>query len=280
MQTILSGQASQPQIAAFLMALRMKGETVGRAGRLRARHAARWPCRWMPGLNGEPLLDTCGTGGDGARHVQHFHRGGVRGGRRRRARGQARQPLASRASAAAPTCWKRWASTSPCRPAQSARAIREVGIGFLFAPAVHTAMRHAQPVRVDLKMRTVFNLLGPLTNPAGATAQLVGAPSPALGRTDGRCAGGARTAARIRGARLRRPGRDHHHGTHPGLRSRRRPGAAPGNWSREISPFPRQGPKTSKAATSSEMPRSHAPCCRDRGGLSGISCLPMPPRAW
>ncbi len=62
-------------------------------------------------------------------------------------------------------------------PAETARAIREVGIGFLFAPAVHTAMKHAQPVRVDLKMRTVFNLLGPLTNPAGATAQLIGAPS-------------------------------------------------------------------------------------------------------
>jgi anthranilate phosphoribosyltransferase len=61
--------------------------------------------------------------------------------------------------------------------AATARAIREVGIGFLFAPAVHTAMRHAQPVRVELKMPTVFNLLGPLTNPAGATAQLIGAPS-------------------------------------------------------------------------------------------------------
>ena len=63
-------------------------------------------------------------------------------------------------------------------PREAARAIREVGIGFLFAPAVHTAMKHAQPVRVDLKMRTVFNLLGPLTNPAGANAQLAGAPSP------------------------------------------------------------------------------------------------------
>jgi len=59
----------------------------------------------------------------------------------------------------------------------SARAIREVGIGFLFAPLVHTAMKHANPVRVDLKMRTVFNLLGPLTNPAGASAQLAGVPS-------------------------------------------------------------------------------------------------------
>jgi anthranilate phosphoribosyltransferase len=62
-------------------------------------------------------------------------------------------------------------------PEAVARAIREIGIGFLFAPLVHTAMKHAHPVRVELKMRTVFNLLGPLTNPAGATAQLAGAPS-------------------------------------------------------------------------------------------------------
>ena len=54
------------------------------------------------------------------------------------------------------------------QPQEGARAIREVGIGFLFAPAIHPAMKHAQPVRVELKMRTVFNLLGPLTNPAGA----------------------------------------------------------------------------------------------------------------
>ena len=70
-----------------------------------------------------------------------------------------------------------WGIEIAMPPEQSARAIREVGIGFLFAPAVHTAMKHAQPVRTELKMRTVFNLLGPLTNPAGATAQLVGAPS-------------------------------------------------------------------------------------------------------
>jgi anthranilate phosphoribosyltransferase len=61
--------------------------------------------------------------------------------------------------------------------AQSARCIREVGIGFLFAPAIHPAMKHAGPARSELKVRTAFNLLGPLTNPAGATAQVVGAPS-------------------------------------------------------------------------------------------------------
>jgi anthranilate phosphoribosyltransferase len=63
-------------------------------------------------------------------------------------------------------------------PEQVGRAIREVGIGFLFAPALHPAMKYAQPARLELKMRTVFNLLGPLTNPAGATRQLIGAPSP------------------------------------------------------------------------------------------------------
>jgi anthranilate phosphoribosyltransferase len=62
-------------------------------------------------------------------------------------------------------------------PERVAQAIREIGIGFLFAPELHPAMKHAQPARMELKMRTVFNLLGPLTNPAGATRQLIGAPS-------------------------------------------------------------------------------------------------------
>jgi anthranilate phosphoribosyltransferase len=63
-------------------------------------------------------------------------------------------------------------------PQEAARSVREIGIGFLFAPNLHPAMKHAQPVRRELKMRTVFNLLGPLTNPARAQRQLIGAPSP------------------------------------------------------------------------------------------------------
>ncbi len=58
------------------------------------------------------------------------------------------------------------------------RSVREIGLGFLFAPSLHPAMKHANPARLELKMRTVFNLLGPLTNPAGARAQLIGAPTP------------------------------------------------------------------------------------------------------
>jgi anthranilate phosphoribosyltransferase len=63
-------------------------------------------------------------------------------------------------------------------PEEAARAIREIGIGFLFAPLLHPAMKHAQPVRRELKMRTVFNLLGPLVNPARARTQLIGTPAP------------------------------------------------------------------------------------------------------
>jgi anthranilate phosphoribosyltransferase len=67
-------------------------------------------------------------------------------------------------------------------PEEAARAVREIGIGFLFAPALHPAMKHAQPVRRELRIRTVFNLLGPLANPARAQRQLIGAPSVAAAK--------------------------------------------------------------------------------------------------
>ena len=175
METILSGQASAAQIAAFLVALRMKGETVeelvGFASAMR-----RMARRVDPGLNGETLLDTCGTGGDASRSfnistVAAF----VVAGAGVRVAKHGNRSISSQCGSA--DLLEALGVRIPMEPEEAARAIREVGIGFLFAPAIHTAMKHAQPVRVDLKMRTVFNLLGPLTNPAGATAQLVGAPS-------------------------------------------------------------------------------------------------------
>jgi anthranilate phosphoribosyltransferase len=175
MHAILSGAASQPQIAAFLTAMRMKGETADElAGFARAMRGM--ATRVEVGLDDVALIDTCGTGGDksdtfnistiaafvvagcGVRVAKHGNRS-----------------ISSRCGSA--DLLEAMGIRIAITPEQSARAIREVGIGFLFAPAVHTAMKHAQPVRVDLKMRTVFNLLGPLTNPAGASAQLVGAPS-------------------------------------------------------------------------------------------------------
>lgn len=176
MLNILSGQASQPQIAAFLVALRMKGETVEElVGFARAMREMATPVD--PGLNGEPLLDTCGTGGGGpcTFNISTVVAFVVAGAGVRVAKHGNRSNSTPCGSA---DLLELMGIDIAFSPEEAARAIREIGIGFLFAPAVHTAMKHAQPVRRDLKMRTVFNLLGPLTNPAGATSQLVGAPSP------------------------------------------------------------------------------------------------------
>ena len=178
MRAILGGFASQSQIAAFLVALRMKGETSDElVGFARAMRRMAVPV--LPGLNGSALLDTCGTGGDGAgtfniSTVAAFVVAGA---------GVHVAKHGNRSASGRPGCGSADLLESlgieiALPPEQSGRAIREVGIGFLYAPAVHTAMKHAQPVRVELKMRTVFNLLGPLTNPANANAQVVGAPSP------------------------------------------------------------------------------------------------------
>src|SRR5216684_9267666 len=175
MEGILAGEVSPAQIAAFLTALRMKGETVDElVGFARAMRAV--AVRVDPGLNGEPLLDTCGTGGDGQSTfnistIAAF----VAAGAGVRVAKHGNRSASSQCGSADLLESLGIAVSLP--PEAVARAIREVGIGFLFAPSVHTAMKHAHPVSVEMKMRTVFNLLGPLTNPAGATAQLVGAPS-------------------------------------------------------------------------------------------------------
>jgi|SRR5579864_2495086 len=175
MQAILAGEVSPAQIAAFLVALRMKGETVEElVGFARAmRHMA---VRVDPGLNGETLLDTCGTGGDGQGtfNISTIAAFVVAGAGVRVAK-HGNRSLSSHCGSA--DLLESLGIAVPLPPERVAQAIREIGIGFLFAPAIHTAMKYAQPVRAELKMRTVFNLLGPLTNPAGATAQLVGAPS-------------------------------------------------------------------------------------------------------
>ena len=175
MQIVLRGEASHAQIAAFLIAEKMKGETVEElVGFARAMRQMAVPVD--AALAGQTLLDTCGTGGDGAHtfNISTIAAFVVAGAGVHVAK-HGNRSISSKCGSA--DLLEAWGIRLDLPPAESGRAIREVGIGFLFAPAVHTAMKHAQPVRVDLKMRTVFNLLGPLTNPAGATAQLIGAPS-------------------------------------------------------------------------------------------------------
>jgi anthranilate phosphoribosyltransferase len=174
MAIILAGEASSTQIAAFLVALRMKGESVSElAGFARAMRQASRPVN-APG----PLIDTCGTGGDGCAtfNISTVAAFVIAGAGVRVAKHGNRSISGGPGSA---DLMESLGVKISHEPEEMARAIEEVGIAFLFAPAIHTAMKHAQPVRVELKMRTVFNLLGPLTNPAGATAQLVGAPSEA-----------------------------------------------------------------------------------------------------
>jgi anthranilate phosphoribosyltransferase len=176
MLVILGGDASTAQVAAFLVALRMKGETAGELEGF-ARAMREKSTRVDPGLNGAPLLDTCGTGGTGIKafNISTVAAFVVAGAGTRVAK-HGNRSISSQCGSA--DILEALGVAVAIHPERSAQAIREIGIGFLFAPALHPAMKHAQPARLELKMRTVFNLLGPLTNPAGATRQLIGAPSP------------------------------------------------------------------------------------------------------
>lgn len=175
MELVLTGQVTNAQIAGLLVALRMKGEApdemIGFARAMRGR-AVPVDAR----LNGEVLIDTCGTGGDSActfniSTVAAF----VVAGAGVKVAKHGNRSISSQCGSA--DILEALGVKIDIDPAESARAIREVGIGFLFAPAIHPAMKYAQTARLELNMRTAFNLLGPLTNPASATAQLVGAPS-------------------------------------------------------------------------------------------------------
>ncbi len=179
MSTIMRGDATQAQIAGFLVALRAKGETAdeitGCADAMRAHVLPVRPQR-------DDLVDTAGTGGDGARTL-NISTGAALVAAAAGA-GVAKHGNRAVSSASGSADVLEALGFELELPAERiARSIDELGFGFLFAPAHHPAMRHAAEVRRELATRTVFNVLGPLTNPAGARAQIVGVYSPALVRT-------------------------------------------------------------------------------------------------
>ncbi len=173
MNSILAGEATTAQIAAFLVALKMKGETaaelVGLARAMRGRAN-----RVETGIS--TLVDTCGTGGDslGTINVSTIAALVVAGAGVAVAK-HGNRSISGRFGSADLMEALGVRITMPL--ADAARAIRQAGVGFLYAPHIHPAMKHAQAARTELKMRTAFNLLGPLTNPAGAQFQVTGAPS-------------------------------------------------------------------------------------------------------
>jgi len=178
MSVLLEGSASESLIAAFLVALKMKGETADElAGFARAMRE-----RVIPVDAGENVVDTCGTGGDGRGTFNISTVAAiVMAGAGARVAKHGNRSISNTGAGSAEVMQAlgvRFAMT----PEDASRAVREIGLGFLFAPNLHPAMKHAQPVRRELKMRTVFNLLGPLANPARAQRQVIGAPSPAAAR--------------------------------------------------------------------------------------------------
>ena len=173
MLEILRGKATAVQIAGLLVALRMKGETVAEVtGFARAMRASARPVvpSWTPARE---LLDTCGTGGDGGGTFNVSTAAAlVAAGCDVPVAKHGNRSVSSRCGSA--DVLEALGVAVSLDEAAVARCVDDVGIGFLFAPAMHPAMRHAAPVRMQLGVRTVFNMLGPLTNPAGAALQVIG----------------------------------------------------------------------------------------------------------
>ena len=187
MEAIMSGAATNAQIAAFLTALRMKGETVEeligfaqvmrqKAVRIRVHDDE---VAGLTGTDREMLIDTCGTGGDatGTFNVSTATAFVVAGSGLKVAKHGNRSVSSMCGSA---DVVETLGINLDLTPQKVARCIDEVGIGFLYAPLLHTAMKHVMAARREMGIRTVFNMLGPLTNPASANAQIIGVYSPAL----------------------------------------------------------------------------------------------------
>lgn len=181
MEEIMTGSATPAQMGAFLTALRLRpgGETVEEiAGCARVMREKAVQVELHAGV-AELAMDTCGTGGDGAGTFNVSTGAGI---------------LAAAAGAAIAKHGNR-SATSKCGsadvlealgaridlgPEQVAACVQEVGFGFMFAPAYHPAMKHVGPTRREIGVRTIFNILGPLTNPAHTPYQVLGVPDPSL----------------------------------------------------------------------------------------------------
>jgi len=181
MTAIMSGEVSPVQIAAFLVAMRMKGETVEEVtefARVMRQHVR--PVK----PKRRPLVDTCGTGGDAIKTFNvstaaAFVAAGAGVGIAK----HGNRSVTSKCGSA--DVLEALDIRFDLTPEEVVRCVDDIGIGFMFAPSYHPAMKHAMPVRRELGLRTVFNMLGPLTNPAGAEGQVLGVYAPELTQLHG-----------------------------------------------------------------------------------------------
>lgn len=177
MKCIMSGEATQAQIGSFLTALRMKGETVEEITAF-ARAMREFATKISPRVD-DVLVDTCGTGGD---RIKTFNISTVAmfvaAGAGIRIAKHGNRSVTSKAGSA--DVVEALGVQIDLPPERVERCIEDIGIGFMFAPRFHGAMKHAIGPRREMGIRTVFNILGPLTNPANAQAQLMGVYDGAL----------------------------------------------------------------------------------------------------
>ncbi|MBS1136456.1 MAG: anthranilate phosphoribosyltransferase [Proteobacteria bacterium] len=177
MRQIMSGEMSPVMIAAITIGLRVKKETIGEIAA--AATVMRELSTKVRVKDDTHLVDTCGTGGDGAQtfniSTAAMFAAAAAGARVAKHGGRA----VSSQSGSADVLESLGANIN-LTPEQVGRCIDEVGVGFMFAPSHHSAMKHAAPVRRELGVRTLFNILGPLTNPAGAPHQVMGVFHPDL----------------------------------------------------------------------------------------------------
>ncbi len=181
MSEVLTGQCTDAQIAALLVALHMKGETVEEiVGFAEAIRAAAPPLAVsegstidVSGTGRDALVDTCGTGGDASGTFNISTATAlVAAGAGVRVAKHGNRSVTSKCGSA--DVMEALGVNITLPPSRVSECLKEVGIAFLFAPLLHSAMKYVQPARRELRLRTVFNLLGPLTNPAHASAQVVG----------------------------------------------------------------------------------------------------------
>ncbi len=171
MFALMGGEWTQVQIAGFLVALRMKGESVTEIAA--AAHVMRELSVKVPLQGVGNLVDTCGTGGDGA-HTFNISTAAAFVAAACGAKVAKHGGRSVSSTSGSADVLEALGVNVNLTPEKVAEAVKGIGVGFMFAPNYHSAMKHAAPVRKELGVRTLFNMLGPLTNPAGAPNQVLG----------------------------------------------------------------------------------------------------------